>query len=79
MNTLPDETVAAFADHGTLARTIDAGVDEAQAVWKGLAEVGVDMADVARKLESEGVASFQKSFTELLGALETKATELRRR
>jgi len=77
VNTLPDQPVAAFADHGTLARTIDAGVDEAHAVWKGLAHVGVDVADVAHKLETEGVASFEKSFTELLGALEAKAAELR--
>lgn len=78
VNTLPDTTVAAFADHGTLARTIDAGVDEAHAVWRGLAAAGVDVADVARQLEAEGVSSFQKSFTELLGALEDKASELRR-
>jgi transaldolase len=77
VNTLPDQTLAAFADHGTLARTIDAGVDEAKATWKGLADVGVDMDDVSVKLETEGVASFQKSFDELLGALEAKAVELR--
>ena len=39
--------------------------------------VGVDLDDVADTLEREGVASFQKSFDELLGALETKAAELR--
>ena len=77
VNTLPDQTIAAFADHGTLARTIDAGLGEAHAAWSGLAKVGVDMADVSRKLESEGVSSFQKSFDELLGALEAKAVELR--
>ena len=42
----------------------------------GLADVGVDIDDVGDKLEREGVASFQKSFDELLGALEAKATEL---
>jgi transaldolase len=77
VNTLPDQTIAAFADHGTLARTIDAGLDQAHAVWTGLAKVGVDMADVSHKLETEGVSSFQKSFDELLGALEAKAVELR--
>jgi transaldolase len=77
VNTLPDQTIAAFADHGHLARTVDADVDEARAAWNGLASVGVDVDDVARKLEEEGVASFEKSFVELLGALEAKATELR--
>ena len=61
----------------TLARTVDAGLDEADAAWKGLHDVGVDMADVARTLEEEGVASFEKSFDELISALETKASSLR--
>ena len=77
VNTLPDATIEAFADHGHLARRVDADLDQAQAVWHGLTNVGIDLDDVADKLEREGVASFQKSFDELLGALDTKATELR--
>ena len=77
VNTLPDATLEAFADHGTLARRVDADVDQAEAAWKGLTAVGVDLDDVADKLEREGVASFQKSFDELLGALGAKADELR--
>jgi transaldolase len=77
VNTLPDATLEAFADHGNLARRVDADVDEAEAAWAGIAEVGVDLDDVAGQLEREGVSSFQKSFDELLGALGTKAAELR--
>ena len=77
VNTLPDATIEAFADHGQLARRVDADLDESIAAWKGLGDVGVDLDDVADKLEREGVASFQKSFDELLGALEAKAAELR--
>jgi len=77
VNTLPDATIEAFADHGTLARTVDAGVDEAEATWQALHDVGVDMDDVARTLEEEGVASFTKSFDELITALDTKAQELK--
>jgi transaldolase len=76
VNTLPDATIEAFADHGTLARRVDADVDEAEAVWQGLQDVGVDLADVGDVLEREGVTSFQKSFDELLDALTTKAAEL---
>ena len=76
VNTLPDATIAAFADHGTLARTIDQDVDIAEQTWRRLAEVGVDMDDVAAKLERDGVASFQKSFDDLLEALSTKAKTL---
>ena len=76
VNTMPDATIEAFADHGTLARTIDKDVDQAEAIWRELADVGVDMDDVAALLEREGVSSFQKSFDELLTALQTKAGEL---
>lgn len=77
VNTLPEDTLEAFADHGTLERTIDADPDETDRVWAALAEVGIDMGEVAQQLESEGVDSFQKSFDELLTALESKADELR--
>ncbi|MEA3185976.1 MAG: transaldolase, partial [Ilumatobacteraceae bacterium] len=77
VNTLPEATIEAFADHGHLARRVDADVDQAVATWAALADVGIDLDDVADTLEREGVSSFQKSFDELLGALDTKATELR--
>ena len=77
VNTLPDATLEAFADRGTLARTVDADFAEAERIWEQLAVVGVDMEDVADQLEREGVSSFQKSFDELITALEAKADELR--
>lgn len=77
VNTLPDATLEAFADHGTVARRIDADVDQAEAVWTALPGVGVDMDDVADQLEREGVASFITAFDELIEALEAKAAELR--
>jgi transaldolase len=76
VNTLPDATIEAFADHGTLARRVDADVDEAETTWRQLGEVGVDLADVSDTLEREGVTNFEKSFSELLDALQTKAAEL---
>ena len=77
VNTLPENTLEAFADHGELARTVDAEHSEADAIWASLAEVGVDMDDVSDKLEREGVSSFMKSFDELIEALGAKAIELR--
>jgi transaldolase len=77
VNTLPDATLEAFADHGTLARRVDAEVEAAAAAWQGIADVGVDLDDVAALLERDGVRSFQQSFDELLAALEAKAAELR--
>ncbi len=73
VNTLPDATIDAFEEHGTITRTIDADLDDARAVIEGLAAVGVDLDDVTRQLEEEGVAAFEKSFDELLGTLGSKA------
>jgi transaldolase len=76
VNTMPEATIDAFADHGTVARTVDADPEGAEAVLAQVREVGVDLDDVARVLEQEGVAAFAKSFDELLGALDAKAAAL---
>ena len=76
VNTLPDNTLEAFKDHGTVARTIDFDVKAARAVIDELATLGVDMVEVTQLLEDEGVAAFEKSFDELLGALSEKAATL---
>jgi transaldolase len=76
VNTMPDQTIELFEDHGTVARTIDARLDEAQANWDALASFGIDVDDVAKVLEEEGLASFVKSFEELLSALQAKADEI---
>ena len=73
---MPDQTLEAFDDHGTVARTVDADVDEARRDWDALARVGIDVDDVARVLEEEGVSSFSKSFDELLAVLQSKADEI---
>ncbi len=77
VNTIPDNTLAAFVDHGTVARTVDIDPASAQFIFDQLAAVGVDFDDVAKVLETEGVAAFMKSFDELLAALDAKANELR--
>jgi transaldolase len=76
VNTMPEKTLGDFDDHGTLARTVDADFADARAVLDGLAAVGVDIADVTATLEDEGVASFSKSFDDLLESLSAKATDL---
>jgi transaldolase len=76
VNTLPEATIEAFLDHGSVRRTIDEGVDEAERALARLKELGIDIADVARVLEEEGVASFVKSFDELIQALTDKANAL---
>jgi len=72
VNTLPDGTLAAFLEQGTVARTIDTDVPGAQAVIDGLPGVGVDLEAVAAKLEDDGVASFAASFDDLLETLQER-------
>ncbi len=76
VNTLPDATVDAFSNHGTLKETITKDVDRAHEEWHKLESAGIDVSDVAAKLEREGVSSFQKSFDELISVLAQKAAEI---
>jgi transaldolase len=77
VNTMPEATLDAVEDHGTLARTVDADLDGAAATLAAVEAVGVDLDDASRVLEEQGVATFAKSFDELLSSLGTKAEELR--
>ncbi len=76
VNTLPDATLNAFGDHGTVTRTIDTYPAELDATWDAIGNL-VDMDAVARVLEDEGVGSFEKSFDELLAVLDRRSNDLR--
>jgi len=73
---MPEATLQAFGDHGTVARTVDRDPKAAADVLARLADVGIDLADVASTLEDEGVHSFAKSFDELIQTLTDKAATL---
>ena len=77
VNTLPDATLEAFEDHGSVQPTLASGLDEAVEALDRIAAVGVDLEEVTAQLEDEGVAAFSKSFDELLGVLSDKADSLR--
>jgi transaldolase len=77
VSTMPDATIAAFLDHGTAARTVDVDVDAAARLLEDeLPEAGIDIADVSRTLEMEGVSSFVKSWDELIQSLTDKANAI---
>ena len=78
VNTMPPATITAFQNHGDVARTVDAGVDDARVLLQALASEGIPMQQVTDKLLAEGLASFQKSFDTLLVGLETKLRSLGR-
>ncbi|UGT43227.1 transaldolase [Nocardia yamanashiensis] len=69
VNTLPEKTLEAVADHAEIVPNAAVGkAAEAQAVFDQLAAVGIDLADVFGVLETEGVDKFVKSWDELLVA-----------
>ena len=65
VDTVPPATLAAFREHGEVRRSLDENVELARRQLKQLAEIGVDLDQVTRELEVEGVASFTKSFESL--------------
>jgi transaldolase len=76
VNTMPEETIRAFQDHGTPRARLTEGVVEAQGVLDRLADAGVDYDDVTDTLEREGVEKFEASFQELLDSLGAKLSSL---
>ncbi|MFF7939413.1 transaldolase [Nocardia gamkensis] len=69
VNTLPEKTLQAVADHGAISGdTVSGKAEEAKEVFDRLAAVGVDLDDVFAVLEREGVDKFEKSWEELLSA-----------
>jgi transaldolase len=76
VNTMPQETIEAFQDHGRVAGTLETGLDEAHQLFDDLAAAGIDYDDVVRVLEEEGVQKFIDSFEELLDGVRSKKHEL---
>jgi transaldolase len=77
VNTLAQASIDALREHtGFRPDTVTEGVDDARAAIAGLADAGVDFADVTATLEREGVASFSQSFHDALDTLEKKGREL---
>jgi transaldolase len=76
VNTMPEETIRAFQDHGEVAPTLERDLDEAKRLFERIAEAGVDYDDVVVVLEREGVDKFSDSFRELLDGVQGKRGEL---
>ena len=71
VNTAPEGTIDAVADHGTIrGNTIDGTYQESAAVLRDLRELGIDLDDVYDVLETEGVQKFELAWTELLASVD---------
>ncbi|KAL8534990.1 hypothetical protein ACS0TY_010856 [Phlomoides rotata] len=77
VSTMPDQALQAFLDHGSVGRTIDSNVSEAEGIYSALEHLGIDWSYVGSQLELEGVDSFKKSFDSLLDSLQEKANSLK--
>jgi transaldolase len=76
VDTMPLETIDAFLDHGRLERTLDSDVEGAREVLRQIEAAGISMHTVTDELIDEGVASFAKSFDELISAIDSQRRAL---
>ncbi len=77
VDTVPPATLAAFREHGEVRRSLDENVEVAKRQLKQLADVGVDLDQVTRELEVEGVDSFTKSFESLIDTLRKESQKIK--
>ena len=76
VNTMPEETITAFQDHGRVAETLTRDVAGARKLFLDLRDAGIDYDDVVDTLEREGVQKFSDSFDELMDGIKAKRGEL---
>ena len=73
VNTMPEATIKATADHGQLrGDTVHGTYDASRKIFEDLEELGISYDDVVQVLEEEGVAKFETSWNELLDTIRTK-------
>jgi transketolase len=72
VNTMPEETITAFVDHGEAGNTVAEGIGEARRVMAGLEEAGIDFSVVTAQLENEGIEKFIEPYEALLDIIGDK-------
>jgi len=78
VNTMPENTLLAFADHGKVTGALTPDGGDYQRVVENFKKAGVDLDALAIKPQQEGADSFVKSWDDLIGCIEAKLTELRK-
>jgi transaldolase len=76
INTMPEKTLLAFGDHGTIEGTIPRDGGDAQQVLAAFGRAGFDLEQLAARLQKEGAESFVASWKDLMGAVENKGKQL---
>jgi len=78
VNTMPEKTLKAFAEHGEVTGILPPDAGDSDAVLTQFAAVGVEVESLARTLQDEGAASFIKSWNELMAVIESKSSALQK-
>jgi transaldolase len=76
INTMPEKTLLAFADHGTVAHPLPADGGDADEVIQAHRDAGIDTDELALRLQKEGAEAFVKSWTELLDTIRSESERL---
>jgi transaldolase len=76
VNTMPEGTLKAFADHGEVGTPMRADGGDCEAVLADFGKAGVDLGALAAKLQTDGAASFVASWNELMGVIASKSAAL---
>jgi transaldolase len=76
VNTMPEGTLKAFADHGEINGTLTADGGDCEAVLAQFGKAGIDLNALAARLQDEGATSFIKSWNELMAVIASKSAAL---
>ena len=76
VNTVPEATLAAFIDHGTVQEAFTDSPESAFSIIERLRSVGIDIDVVNQQLLDDGCTAFDEAFEDLLDSLKSKASEL---
>jgi transaldolase len=78
VNTMPEGTLKAFAQHGEIGATLAPDGGDCEEVLAGFAKAGIDVDALAKRLQDEGAASFDKSWNDLMACIESKSAVMRK-
>ena len=78
VNTMPEGTLKALADHGEIGAILPADGGDCEEVLAQFAKAGIDVDALAAQLQEEGAKSFVKSWNELLAVIESKSAALKK-
>jgi transketolase len=79
ISTMPEATIASFADHGQVASTLEQGLPEARQVLAELESAGIDLRCISQQLENDGVQKFLEPYDALLGLLDDRRHKVQNR